>query len=320
MLAVLPLRSGTSNATLLTLTLMLTSIGVAINWNLTGGFTGYVDFGDAVWFGIGADTTAILMSPQSNGPQVGWPPVPAIVIGTLVAGLLAAAIGRATMRLKGPYFSIAMLGTFVAVREIVRVWGGLTAVDGVDVSVGAGEMVGLIGPNGSGKTTLFDCLSRVSPIDAGSIHFDGTDITGHRPHDVARLGMSRTFQLIRVYRELSVAENMHLSIQWGLLGVQALFARTDAATRRRADELLDFLLLGRLRHERAGNLSGGQRRLLEIGMSLMSEPRLVLLDEATSGVNPTLVADIAISGSGRGSGGARDAVGGSRSRGEEVTR
>ena len=125
-LVVLPLLSGTSNATLLTLTLMLTSVGVAINWNLTGGFTGYVDFGHAVWFGIGAYTTAILMSPQSNGPQVGWPPVPAIVIGALVAGLLAAAIGRATMRLKGPYFSIAMLGTFVAVREIVRVWGGLT--------------------------------------------------------------------------------------------------------------------------------------------------------------------------------------------------
>ena len=125
-LAVLPLRSGTSNATLLTLTLMLTSIGVAINWNLTGGFCGYVDFGHAVWFGIGAYTTAILMSPQSNGPQVGWPPAPAIVIGALVAGLLAAAIGRVTMRLKGPYFSIAMLGTFVAVREIVRVWGGLT--------------------------------------------------------------------------------------------------------------------------------------------------------------------------------------------------
>ena len=178
-------------------------------------------------------------------------------------------------------------------RGVVKRFGGLTAVDGVDISVGAGEMVGLIGPNGSGKTTLFDCLSRVSPIDAGSIHFDGTDITGRRPHDVARLGISRTFQLIRVYRELSVAENMHLSIQWGLLGVQALFARTDAATRRRADELLDFLLLGRLRHERAGILSGGQRRLLEIGMSLMSKPRLVLLDEATSGVNPTLVADIA---------------------------
>ena len=125
-LAVVPLLPGTSNATLLTLTLMLTSIGVAVNWNLTGGFTGYVDFGHAVWFGIGAYAAAILISLQSNGPQVGWPPVPAILVGALVAGVLAAVIGRATMRLKGPYFSIAMLGTFVAVREIVRVWGGLT--------------------------------------------------------------------------------------------------------------------------------------------------------------------------------------------------
>ena len=178
-------------------------------------------------------------------------------------------------------------------RGVVQRFGGLTAVDGVDISVAAGELVGLIGPNGSGKTTLFDCLSRVSAVDAGLIEFCGIDITRLRAHDVARLGMARTFQIIRVYRDLSVAENMHLSIQWGELGPGALFARTDAATRHRADELLDFLLLGRLRHERAGNLSGGQRRLLEIGMSLMSEPRLVLLDEATSGVNPTLVADIA---------------------------
>ena len=125
-LVVLPLLPGTSNATLLTVTLMLTSVGVAVNWNLTGGFTGYVDFGHAVWFGIGAYATAILISLQPNGPQVGWHPVGAIAVGALVAGVLAAAIGRATMRLKGPYFSIAMLGTFVAVREIVRVWSPLT--------------------------------------------------------------------------------------------------------------------------------------------------------------------------------------------------
>ena len=126
LLLCVPLLPGTNDASLFTLTLMLTAVGVAVNWNLTGGFTGYVDFGHAVWFGIGAYTTAILMSLQSNGPQIGWSAPPAIALGALVAGLLAAVIGRATMRLKGPYFSIAMLGTFVAVREIVRVWGGLT--------------------------------------------------------------------------------------------------------------------------------------------------------------------------------------------------
>ena len=178
-------------------------------------------------------------------------------------------------------------------RGVVKRFGGLTAVNHVDITVGEGEMVGLIGPNGSGKTTLFDCLSRVSEMDAGQISFDGADITRRRPHQVARLGMARTFQLIRVYRDLTVSENMELSIQWGGLGMARLFGRTDPATRRRGDSLLEFLLLSRLRHERAGDLSGGQRRLLEIGMALMSEPRLVLLDEATSGVNPTLVNHIA---------------------------
>ena len=178
-------------------------------------------------------------------------------------------------------------------RAVVKRFGGLTAVDSVDISVDAGEMVGLIGPNGSGKTTLFDCLSRVSSIDSGSIRFDGMDITRHRPHQVARLGLARTFQLIRVYRDLTVSENMELSIQWGRVGTARLFGRTDPATRRRVESLLEFLLLARLRDERAGALSGGQRRLLEIGMALMSEPRLLLLDEATSGVNPTLTAEIA---------------------------
>ncbi|MCQ3803607.1 MAG: ABC transporter ATP-binding protein [bacterium] len=178
-------------------------------------------------------------------------------------------------------------------RGVVKRFGGLTAVDQVDLSVGTGEMVGLIGPNGSGKTTLFDCLSRVLDIDAGSIGFNGADITRYRPHHVARLGMSRTFQLIRVYPELTVSENLELSIQWERMGMRGLFSRTDAATLRKVDSLLEFLQLARLRDERAGTLSGGQRRLLEIGMALMSEPKLVLLDEATSGVNPTLVADIA---------------------------
>jgi branched-chain amino acid transport system permease protein len=125
-LVVLPLRESTNNAQLFTLTLMFTNVGVAINWNLTGGFTGYIDFGHAVWFGIGAYVTAILMSNDSIGPEIGWPPVPSIIAGAMVAGVLAALIGRATMRLKGPYFSIAMLGTFLAVREIVRVSAPLT--------------------------------------------------------------------------------------------------------------------------------------------------------------------------------------------------
>ena len=175
---------------------------------------------------------------------------------------------------------------------VIKRFGGLTAVDGVDVEVAPGEMVGLIGPNGSGKTTLFDCLSGVQSIDGGSVSFDGVDITRRRPHQVARLGMARTFQLIRVYRDLTVGENMELSTQWAEIGLRDLFRRADAATRRKGEDLLEFLMLGPMRDEPAGTLSGGQRRLLEIGMALMSDPRLVLLDEATAGVNPSLVEDI----------------------------
>ena len=177
-------------------------------------------------------------------------------------------------------------------RNIVKRFGGLVAVDNVDIHVDPGEMVGLIGPNGSGKTTLFDCLSRVQSVDEGQIVFDGVDITRSKPHNVAHLGLARTFQVIRVYRDLTVLENMELSVQWRHVSIRSLFRRSDQATRDKADQLIDFLLLTRLRNERAGTLSGGQRRLLEIGMSLMSDPKLVLLDEATSGVNPALVDEI----------------------------
>jgi len=175
---------------------------------------------------------------------------------------------------------------------VVKTFGGLRAVDGVDIHVDAGEMVGLIGPNGSGKTTLFDCLSRVQRVDEGKVIFDGVDITNKRPHTIAHLGLARTFQVIRIYRELTVLENMELSVQWRDVSLKNMFTKAGSETIDKADHLIDFLLLSRLRNERAGTLSGGQRRLLEIGMSLMSDPKLVLLDEATSGVNPSLVEEI----------------------------
>jgi ABC-type branched-subunit amino acid transport system ATPase component len=184
------------------------------------------------------------------------------------------------------------MSALLEAKGVVKSFGGLRAVDGVDLHVDAGEMVGLIGPNGSGKTTLFDCISRVQDLDGGSVRLDGVDITRKRPHKVAHLGLSRTFQLIRIYRQLTVIENMELSVQWRDMGLGRLFRRSDSATAERAGELLDFLLLGPMRHDRAGTLSGGQRRLLELGMALMSNPKIVLLDEATSGVNPTLVNEI----------------------------
>ncbi len=125
-LAVLPLLPGTEDARLFTLTLMFTTMAVGINWNLTGGFTGYVDFGHAVWFGIGAYTTAVLMSLQSDLVPQEFPLVPSVAAGAVVAGVIAALVGRVTMRLSGPYFSIAMLGFFVFMREVVRVSRPLT--------------------------------------------------------------------------------------------------------------------------------------------------------------------------------------------------
>lgn len=175
---------------------------------------------------------------------------------------------------------------------VCKNFGGLQAVKDVDFSVYQGEMMGLIGPNGSGKTTLFDCLSRVQEVSAGKIFLKGQEITHKKPYEVAHMGLSRTFQVIRVYPKLSVWENMLLSRQWGGVSLFQKLGRTSAATKDRANELVDFLLLSRVKDDQAGNLSGGQRRLLEIGMALMPDPDIILLDEATSGVNPTLIEEI----------------------------
>ena len=175
---------------------------------------------------------------------------------------------------------------------LLKRFGGLTAVNQVDFSVYPGEMVGLIGPNGSGKTTLFDCLSRLERIDGGRVLFKGRDVTHASPHRVAGMGLSRTFQVIRVYRKLSVLENMLVSRRWRDGSYLRLMRPSSADTIRRSSELLEFLNIDFLASEPAGHLSGGQRRLLEIGMALMPDPDILLLDEATSGVNPSLVETI----------------------------
>jgi len=176
--------------------------------------------------------------------------------------------------------------------QVRKTFGGLVAVQDIDFRVDPGEMVGLIGPNGSGKTTLFDCLSRVQNIDSGRVVFKGVDITSMRPHQVARLGMARTFQVIRVYDKLSVLENMLVSRQWRGEPLWRQLQPSHADTESRARDLIEFLELKPLTDLQAGMLSGGQQRLLELGMALMPDPDLILLDEATSGVNPTLIETI----------------------------
>ncbi len=177
-------------------------------------------------------------------------------------------------------------------RGVTKHFGGLAALHMVDFALYPGEVVGLIGPNGSGKTTLFDCLTRVQKISAGQILFKGKDITRKKPYQVAHMGLARTFQIIRVYRKLSVLENMLLSRQWRGEGLISQLRPSQRNTENRARQLIEFLLLDHLTDELAGNLSGGQQRLLELGMALMPDPDLILLDEATSGVNPTLIETI----------------------------
>jgi ABC-type branched-subunit amino acid transport system ATPase component len=172
---------------------------------------------------------------------------------------------------------------------VTKLYGGLAALNRVDFDVYPGEIVGLIGPNGSGKTTLFDCLSRVQDLDGGQVFFKGEEISKKKPYQVAHMGLSRTFQVFRVYRKLTALENMLLSRQWREVTLIEKLTPTPTKTVERARHLLEFLTLTHLVDEQAGNLSGGQQRLLEIGMALMPDPDIILLDEAASGINPVLV-------------------------------
>jgi len=174
-------------------------------------------------------------------------------------------------------------------REVTKLFGGLAALNQVDFSVYPGEIVGLIGPNGSGKTTLFDCLSRVQQITQGNVYFKGEEITNKKPYHVAHMGLARTFQVFRIYRKLSVLENMLLSRQWREASLFKQLRPSQPEIEARAHEIIKFLSLEHLTHEKAGNLSGGQQRLLEIGMAFMPDPDILLLDEAASGVNPVLI-------------------------------
>lgn len=174
-------------------------------------------------------------------------------------------------------------------KGVTKHFGGLAALNNVDFAIYPGEIVGLIGPNGSGKTTLIDCLSRVQQITEGNIYLKNEKITNKKPYQVAHLGLARTFQVFRVYRKLTVLENMLLSRQWRGESIFHQLRPSQPAVEKRANELINFLTLDHLTHELAGNLSGGQQRLLEIGMALMPDPDIVLLDEAASGVNPVLI-------------------------------
>ncbi len=186
----------------------------------------------------------------------------------------------------------------LTVRGLRRSFYGITALSGVDFDVRAGTITALIGPNGAGKTTAFQCVSGVVPPDAGRVVFAGRDITGWRPDRITRAGLTRTFQIARGIPRLSVIENLLLyeRDQPGEHPAAALLGIGRRAERRslaRAWEIAARLNLSAVANQPAAALSGGQKKLLEIGRALMAEPRMILLDEPIAGVNPTLAEEIA---------------------------
>ena len=185
------------------------------------------------------------------------------------------------------------------VRGLARSYYGVHALRGVDLAIEAGRITGLIGPNGAGKTTLFNCISGLVSPDSGTVRFAGRDITGWRPDRITAGGLVRTFQIARGFPRLSVLENLLLygTDQPGERLVYAVLRpkatrRREAELQSRARGIAQRLGLAHGLHQRAADLSGGQKKLLEIGRALMAQPKLLLLDEPVAGVNPTLAREI----------------------------
>ena len=186
-----------------------------------------------------------------------------------------------------------MNAPLLKVRDVAKRYGAIKAVDGVSFEVQPGEIFGVIGPNGSGKTTLFNSvLGQITP-NMGRIEFKGEDITGLSPMALNRRGVGRTFQTLQVFGKMSVRDNLLVAAQehQGTM-LRRMFAPGDSGLGPKADALIDQFRIRHVAHKKAGELSYGQQKLVDIAMAFMSEPDLVLLDEPCAGVNPSLVGGI----------------------------
>ncbi|MBV8620540.1 MAG: ABC transporter ATP-binding protein [Curvibacter sp.] len=184
-------------------------------------------------------------------------------------------------------------------QNVSRHFGGLKVLQDVSFSVPQGGVFGLIGPNGAGKTTVFNLITGLLPVTSGHIRFQGDDLAGRRPHQITRAGIARTFQNIRIFKEMSLLENvmvgMHAHLSYGPLGWLAgtgLFRSEERRARDRARELLSWVKLDHKASDVADNLSYGDQRKLELARALATEPRLLLLDEPVAGMNSVEKTDL----------------------------
>lgn len=187
----------------------------------------------------------------------------------------------------------------LAVDGVVKKFGGLVAVDGATFDVERESITGLIGPNGAGKSTLFDCITGVHAPDRGKIRLDGEEIQGRSPTTIARRGVGRTFQTPKTFRGMTVRQNLAFAAgdQSGERALNSLFrpgtvGAEERDIQKRVDEILSFLELDHLAEEYGSALSGGQRKLLELGRVILMDPDIILLDEPIAGVNPSLTDDL----------------------------
>ncbi|WP_299651794.1 ABC transporter ATP-binding protein [uncultured Jannaschia sp.] len=184
----------------------------------------------------------------------------------------------------------------IEVHDLHRHFGGFRAVDGASLRIEEGTITGLIGPNGAGKTTLFNVIAGVLQPTSGRVTMAGEDITGLPPHALFHKGLLRTFQIAHEFSSMTVRENLMMvpggqqgETLWNAWFRRAAIREDEARLAAKADEVLDFLTVGHLADERAGNLSGGQKKLLELGRTMMVDARIVFLDEVGAGVNRTLL-------------------------------